>query len=178
MRGAVVSLLLMGLLSCRQTTAFISADDVTGLPKGAAAAPPCNEVAQHGQPIFLTGSRDVAPSPTGGTIEDGTYVLTSSILYTKARPHGARLVEMGRMTMMVKGGTSQLVRTDADEHERRTTVNRASAGTVATLETVCASPNPNKAEATVSTSYTATPTSVQFITPSPAGTMVATYTRL
>lgn len=169
--------LLLGpaVLGCHESTAFVNGDSIARR-EGAAGAP-CNQLEQHGPPVYLTGSREAAPHPSGGTIADGTYVLTSSTLYTKARPHGSRLMEMGRTTMVINGDTSQLVRTDPEAHERRTTVQRTSSGTVTTLQTVCTPRQTTTAEST-STSYTVTPDGFQFITPSPAGTVVATYTRL
>jgi hypothetical protein len=162
------------LLGCRQQTTFINGNDFTVVRRDAAA---CNDVEQHGQPIALTGSRLSAPPASGGTIEDGTYVLTSSILYTRERPHGARLLDMGKTTMVITGPTAQLIRTDPDEHERRTTVKRTTEGTTTKLETVCTSGNQKNNEAT-STSYSASPGQFQFITPSPAGIVVATYTKI
>jgi len=169
-----VAVMGLGLSGCRQQTTFINGNDFTVVRRDAAA---CNDVEQHGQPIALTGSRLSAPPATGGTIEDGTYVLTSSTLFTRERPHGARLLDMGKTTMVITGFIAQLIRTDPDEHERRTTVKRTSNGTTTTLETICTSGNQKATEAT-STAYTAAPGQFQFITPSPAGTVVATYTKL
>ena len=165
------------LFACHESTAFINGDSLSSPAKAAGDTASCNQLEQHGPTVFLTGSHETAPQPAGGTIEDGTYVLTSSTLYTKARPHGTKLMEMGRTTMVIAGSTSQLVRTDADEHERHTTVARETAGTVTTLHTVCTERAPSKGESTA-TAYTATPGSFQFIQPGPAGTVVATYTKV
>lgn len=162
-------------VGCRQQTTFINGNDVA--VRKDPNAPSCNDVEQHGRSIVLTGSRLSAPPATGGRIENGTYVLTSSILYTRERPHGAALLNIGRTTMVIIGEIAQLIRTDADERERRTTVKRITNGTTTTLETVCSSGSQKRTEST-STSYTATPTGFQFITPSPAGMVVATYTRV
>jgi hypothetical protein len=176
----VCTVVALGLVACHRSTAYLNADDLTTTLTSAGESPPCNDVEQRGGDVELAGSREPAPQPTGGTIEDGTYVLTSSTLHTKERPHGAKLVAMGKITMVVNGSTSQLVRSTADGRERRSTVSRVSTGTVTTLETLCASPTdpPRGPDATSKTGYASTRSSFQFITPGAAGTVVATYTKL
>lgn len=173
----VCTVLAFGLLACHTSTAYLNGDELAGAPKVSAETTPCNDVEQQGKEVDLEGSHEAAPLPTGGTIVDGTYVLTSSVLHTSDRSHGSKLVGMGRITMRVNGSTSQLVRNGADGRERRTTVNRVSSGNTTTLHTTCASPAKGK-ESTSVTNYTATANTLQFITPGPAGTVVATYTRL
>lgn len=173
----VLTVLALGLCSCTKVTAYLNADDLTTAASKSPNAAPCNDLEQHGDEVELAGSREAAPTPQGGTIEDGTYVLTSSTLHTKDKPHGSKIVELGKITVVVSGSTSQMVRNGTDGRERRTTVNRASSGTTATLHTTCASPTFNGSESTT-TKYTATSSSFQFITPGPAGTVVATYTKL
>jgi hypothetical protein len=162
-------------LGCRQQTTFINGNDVA--VRKDPNAPTCNSVEQHGHSVALTSSRLSASPAIGGRIENGTYVLTSSILYTRERPHGSVLLNIGRTTMVIIGEIAQLIRTDADERERRTTVKRITNGSTTTLETVCSSGSQKQTEST-STSYTATANGFQFITPSPAGTVVATYTKV
>jgi hypothetical protein len=179
MRIAVLCTIFgFGLCACHKTTTFLNADNLTRVTSGVPESTPCNDVQQQGAEVDLVGSHAAAPTPAGGTIEDGTYVLTSSTLYTKDRAHGSKLVEMGKTTMLVNGSTSQLVRSTTDGRERRTTVNRVSSGTVATLHTTCASPSATGSDGTSTTKYTATRESFQFISDGPAGTVVATYKKL
>jgi hypothetical protein len=138
----------------------------------------CNDLVQRGEEIELSGSRGAPPTAAGGTIEDGTYVLSSSTLYTHDRPDGAKLVEMGRITVVVNGTTSQLLRNTPDGRERRTTIEREASGTTTTLRTTCAWPNSSSSDPSSTTSYSATGTSFQYITPGPAGMIVSTYTKL
>jgi hypothetical protein len=173
----VLTVLAFGLCSCTKVTAYLNADDLTSVASRAPNASACNSLEQDGDEVELVGSREAAPTPQGGTIEDGTYILTGSTLHTKDKPHGAKIIELGKITVVVKGSTSQMVRNGSDGRERRTTVDRAASGTTATLKTTCASPTFNGAESTT-TKYTATANSFQFITPGPAGTVVATYTKL
>jgi hypothetical protein len=177
--SAVVGLVGLGLLSChRTTTAFVNADDLTGASLKAPDSAPCNDLVQQGGDVDLAGSWDAAPSPRGGAIADGTYVLTSSTLHTKERPHNSKIVSLGKITVRVSGSTSQLVRSASDGRVHRTTVTRESDGTVAKLRTTCVSPRSGDTEPSSSTGYTATDKSFQFISPGPAGTVVATYTKL
>lgn len=177
MRIAVVMALAVGPLSCHRTTAYLNADDLVSPSRRTNDAAPCNDIEQRGADVDLEGSRGTPPTPRGGKIEDGTYVLTRSILYTRDRPDGARLVHLGKVTLSVQGSTVQMVRSAGDGRERRTTVSRESSGTVAMLRTICSSPTSTNPEHTT-TPYTASSDSFSFITPSPAGTVVSTYTKL
>jgi hypothetical protein len=176
----VVTVFAFGLFGCHKTTAYLNGDELISVSSTVPKIAPCNDIEQKGNDVDLSGSRDTAPTPAGGTIEDGTYVLTSSTLHTKEKPHGAKLVAMGKITMVVKGATTQMVRSTPNGRERRTTVSRESSGSEATLHTTCASPSSTSSEpeSKVTTGYTATSKSFQFITPGPAGTVVSTYTKL
>jgi hypothetical protein len=168
----------LALLACHRSVAYVSADDY-GIPARATSADsPCNDLEQLGGAVEMFGSRDHPPAAAGGEIVDGTYVLTSSTLYTTERSHGAKIVDMGRITMRVNGATSQLVRATTTGRERRTTVNRTTSGTFATLQTTCVSPRPSDDFSTSTTRYTATNNTIQFVNPGPAGTVVSTYSRL
>ena len=172
----VCTVAALGLLGCRHSTAYLNADDATARG-GTQASAPCNDIEQQGKDVDLQGSTDSAPAPTGGTIEDGTYVLTSSLLYTADKPDGTKLVGMGKVTMLVNGSTSQIVRSSPEGRERRTTVNRVNAGDTTTVQTVCTSPGSTTQEIATAR-YTATSNSLQFISSSPAGTLVTTYKKV
>jgi hypothetical protein len=179
MRIIVLSTLIgFGLLACHPPIAFLNADELANGPVEPAKSAPCNDVEQQGDEIVLRGSHAPAPTPEGGIIEDGTYVLTSSTLHTKDKSHGATLVGMGKITMRVNGSSSEVVRNTVNGRERRTTVNRSSSGTVTTLQTTCAFPSANDSDPMATASYTATGSSLQFIMKGPAGTVVATYKKL
>ncbi len=176
-RFVLTVLASFGLCSCKTVTAYLNADDLTSGSDQKQSAAPCNDLEQQGEEVELTASSDAAPVPQGGTIEDGTYVLTNSTLHTKAKPGGSKLVALGRITVVVNGSTSQMVRNATDGRERRTTINRVTEGTATTLLPTCVSPDPKSSEKTT-TRYTATRDSFKYITPGPAGTVVATYTKL
>lgn len=178
MRIELLCMLLgFALASCREAPRYLNADELVRAPSDITRSAPCNDVPQQGDDVGLKGSRAPAPAAAGGEIADGTYVLTSTTLHTKDQPNGATLVGMGKVTMRVTGSTSQIVRNTVNGRERRTTVARVSSGTVTTLKTTCTFPEPDASESSTVT-YTATSNTVQFITPGPAGTVVATYTRL
>ena len=170
------TVIAFGLVACHGTTSYVSGGglaSVHGLPDNA----PCNDLEQLGTEVDLIASPIASPKPVGGAIEDGTYVLTRSTLHTRDSSPGAKLVAFGRITMVVKGTTSQLVKTAADGQVRRTTVKRVSSGTVTMSQTTCASPTASDSESS-STEFTSTGNALQFISTGPAGTVVATYTKL
>src|SRR5690349_8496613 len=101
--------LALGLFACHESTAYVNADDLAG-PSKAPDAESCNDLEQQGKEVDLSGSRESPPTPSGGAIQDGTYVLVRSTLHTQKKAHGAKLVGMGKLTMRVNGQTSQLVR--------------------------------------------------------------------
>ena len=47
-------------------------------------AGPCNTIADVGTDVAQVGVAEAAPAATGGTIVDGTYVVTSAVVYTGA----------------------------------------------------------------------------------------------
>jgi hypothetical protein len=172
----VCTVIALGLLGCHGTTAYVSGGGLAGV-RGLPDSAPCNDLEQQGTEIDLIATPVAAPKPVGGAIEDGTYVLTRSALHTKDSSPGTKLVAFGKITMVVNGTTSQLVKTSADGKVRRTTVKRETTGTVTISRTTCSSPSASDSE-TASTEFTANGTMFQFITPGPAGTVVATYTKL
>ena len=179
MRTPVVcTVLAFGLAACHGTTSYVSGGGLANVRQGLPDAAPCNDIEQLGTEVNLMASRTAPPRATGGAIEDGTYVLTKSTLHTRDTPPGTKLVAFGKITMAVKSGAAQLVKTDAEGHMRRTSVKRTTSGTITLSTTTCASPVANDGPESSSVEYTATSNTVQFITPGPAGTVVATYTRL
>ena len=163
MRTPVVcTVLAFGLAACHGTTSYVSGGGLANVRQGLPDAAPCNDIEQLGTEVNLMASSTAPPRATGGAIEDGTYVLTKSTLHTRDTPPGTKLVAFGKITMTVKSGAAQLVKT----------------GTITLSTTTCASPVANDGPESSSVEYTATSNTVQFITPGPAGTVVATYTRL
>jgi hypothetical protein len=172
----VCTVVAFGLVACHGTTSYVSGGGLAGV-RGLPDSAPCNDLEQRGAEVDLVASPIGAPKPVGGIIEDGTYVLTRSTLHTRDTPSGTKLVTFGKITMVVNGTTSQLVKTGADGLVRRTTIKRESSSTVTISRTTCSSPKASDSE-TASTEFTSANGSLQFITPGPAGTVVATYMKL
>lgn len=174
----VCTVVAFGLVACRGTTSYVSGGGLANVRSGLPDSAPCNDVEQLGEEIALVATSVAPPKAAGGAIEDGTYVLTRSNLHTRDTAPGTKLVAFGKITMVVKGATSQLVKTAPDGRVSRTTVKRETSGTITIARTTCASPSSSDGSETVSTEYSATSTSFQFIAPGPAGAVVATYTKL
>jgi hypothetical protein len=174
----VCTVIAFGVVACHGTTSFVSGGGLSTVRGGLPDSMPCNDLEQHGTEVDLIASSVPAPKPVGGPIEDGTYVLTRSTLHTRETPTGAKLVTFGKITMVVKGATSQLIKTSADGQVRRTTVKREGTGTVSISRTTCTSPTASDGSETASTEFSATNGFLQFITPGPAGTVVATYAKI
>jgi hypothetical protein len=172
----VCTVAAFGLVACHGTTSYVSGGGLAGV-RGLPDSAPCNDVEQQGTQVDLVASPIAAPRPVGGTIEDGTYVLTRSTLHTRDASPGTKLVTFGKITMVVNGTTSQLVKTAADGVVSRTTTKRESSSTVTISRTTCSSPKASDGE-TASTEFTAAGGTLQFIAPGPAGTVVATYVKL
>lgn len=170
---AVSALSLM--VGCHGTVQFVDGTGLAPAPGPETAA--CNDLTQEGEIVGLVASPDEPPVASGGVIADGTYILTSSRLHTRATQPGSTLVVFGRITMAVTGGTAQLVVTKVNGQVKRSTISRANTGTSTSSSTTCASPGPVKREATT-VSYSANASGFQFISGGPAGTVVATYTKL
>jgi hypothetical protein len=70
-------------------------------------ATPCNTITNSGSDISGQSSTATAPTPTGGTITDGTYVLSSVVAYLPfAEDAGAGTLSG---TIIVSGSTWQIV---------------------------------------------------------------------
>jgi hypothetical protein len=165
------------LLACGSPESPRTPAAAAGAPAGGSTAP-CNAVVQQGELIDLVGSAAPAPNATGGTIEDGTYVLAALALHTpNSKEDGAKLATVGKTTMEIKGATSQLVRTSGDGVVKRTTVARVNTGTSTTATTTCVSP-PASADEPTTAQYSASATALFLISPGPAGTSVATYRKV
>jgi hypothetical protein len=85
---------------------------VDGAPDAAPpadAAVACNTVPNGGATVTLVRVPQAPPAPTGGTIADGTYVLTSLVQYTGPGGASGPTSMMVRMSMRIGGGRLDLV---------------------------------------------------------------------
>lgn len=80
-------------------------DDVATTDPSAAS---CNALSLEGVSAAVTRAvTDIAPLPTGGVIEDGTYVATDYVIY--GRPANVAPVPFVRSKLVISGGTWQSV---------------------------------------------------------------------
>ena len=132
------------------------------------AQPPCNALVNIGQNITWQFVSEPRPTPTGGTILDGTYVLTSQISYDSF-PGGFPMI--GAETIEITGTVVQEVQADlvgggGFPPIRQTWSLTVSDATHVVIQQNCAVLNPP-----VLNGYSATPTSVAFH----SGDIVFTY---
>jgi hypothetical protein len=69
----------------------------------------CNNVLQQGVAVDEIVAAPPAPADTGGTIANGTYVLTGATVYTNAKPPGTKQGTQGPTTIVISGNTIQAV---------------------------------------------------------------------
>jgi len=140
-------------------------DATTGLDAGLGA---CNAVPQLGSQVSFICSMGVAPTPQGGSIVDGTYVLTAVIFYGGCpAPTPTSIAE----TVIFSGGTFQVVATPSGGEVQRTTGTYTLSGSNFLENDLC--PQPGSSVAI----FDATPTTFRLFD-SATPTLVAVFTRL
>jgi hypothetical protein len=140
-------------------------DATIGLDAGLGA---CNAVPQLGSQVFFSCSTGVVPTPQGGTVVDGTYVLTAVIFYGGCPPPTPASVAE---TLIFSGGTFEVVANPSDGEVQRTTGTYTQSGSNFLENDLC--PQPGSFVAI----FDATPTTFRlFVVDTP--TAVAVFTRL
>lgn len=134
----------------------------------------CSTFAQAGSPVTAVTSSDSEPVPSGGSIVDGTYVLTSTLVYTQAYPHGMDVGDLGSITLTVQSGTLQLLHTKTGGGELRGNGTYSVSGSTVTYTVTCGDPPPFGEGPS---GYTATSDTIAYFVPSPIGIAVSTLTR-
>jgi hypothetical protein len=113
----------------------------------------CNEIINTGAAIDVTKSSQMAPSPEGGAVADGTYDLTAIDDYDGeggAQPLGLR------STFVIAGNVIQFVDDTADAAPIRGTLLISTSGTTMTMTQTC----PTSSNGT--SAYSATSSEVEF----------------
>lgn len=127
----------------------------------------CNAIASAGEPVPETAGAGAMPTPAGGAIADGTYVLTAWEIY----PPGSVDAFQRRETFVFAGNTVEsLSQKDAEPEQRR-------AGTYSTSGTTWSISLSCPVTQTVDLPYTATPTTLQIFEIGPDVAEVHTYTK-
>ncbi len=107
---------------------------------GGAAAPACNAIANQAADVAYQFSSDTAPVGSGGTVADGTYALSSAVVYP-SNAGDAGLNASASITLSVSGSTWQL---SSREAEQASTLSAtfAPSGTSFTLTETCPTDEP------------------------------------
>ena len=134
----------------------------------ASPGPACNTLVNDGPTVSLMLSTATAPPATGGTVVDGTYVLSGATAYTNggvtAPPTSFRAV------MQIAGNIMQQVGTFNGAEQRYTSTFSTSGSNVTTMDT-CPAPK------TATHQFIATATNIHIIDSSAVGTVEQTYTK-
>lgn len=125
MRHVVPFMLLAALVACD--------GEETGTPAPADTTPTCSDIAQQGDRVtpVVEVSKDHAPA-TGGTIADGTYVLTSSVVGA-----GSLATTPYAATLSISGATMTEVTTFGPGDELRSVTSFAITGNTLTRSALC-----------------------------------------
>lgn len=163
-RRILTPLLLVLLASCDPA----AGDADSGPTPATDAGSGCNTIAQAGSPVPEVAGAGTMPSPAGGVIADGTYVLTSFEIY----PPGSVDPFQRTETFVFAGGTMESIsRRDSGPEERRSATYSTS-GTTWSVSLTCPGTQ------SVEFEYTATPTTFQIFEIGADTNEVHTYTKL
>lgn len=142
-----------------------AADTLTGADVGEdTAVTACNTLVNDGAVISKTGHAEAPPAMTGGTIADGTYVLTALDQYNGH--HG----DTTHKEKWAFSGSSVLAVSAEGGGDVRYAGTYSTAGNVLTLSITCPGP------ATISALYTATASTLVTEVPDKDDHQVSTYT--
>jgi hypothetical protein len=144
----------------------------------ASANPQCNDVKQAGSVVELVVTKAALPVAAGGTLANGTYVLTSAKWYgATPLPEGEPLAQLERTTLVVRGTVFESVQSGDSTTEHRKSGTLTTSGASSSLTPTCS--YPESPGDPVTRSYTATPTTLTFVggPPYQGGQILTTYTK-
>jgi hypothetical protein len=142
----------IGLLSTHLLLGCGGGDDDTA--DGGAAGVDCDAIANVGAVISVTSEAGPPPALTGGTVIDGTYVLTSEVFYNGESDDTIT----SKRTLVIAEGTLKNVESKDGDPDRIIAGTYSTSGTALTLSTVC------PRATTLVFPYTATATTVALLT--------------
>jgi hypothetical protein len=126
----------------------------------------CNALVSDAPSVMSTNSPGKVPAATGGTLSDGTYVLSSMTVYTAMPFPGIMVSSM----MQVSGNTIQQVANMNGEEKRFTTSFTIAGASIAMMDTCPTRKSGNY-------TFSATPTELRMYLTSPLGKIEQTYTK-
>jgi hypothetical protein len=101
------------------------------------AAPVCNTIAQQGQSVPVFGGVRPFPTGTGGTVQNGTYVLTDARIHAVVQDGQPAFGQsLPATTIELNGNTGQAV-TDTGTNEAHHTVDFTTNGINFTMTPTC-----------------------------------------
>ena len=174
----VLATLPLSAGGCRSSMAIADAvadagdavgDDTAGdVPAFDAGDNDCNQLSQVGLPVTASCAAGAPPVASGGTILDGTYVLTGTVLF------GACALPDLSETLVISQGTVASLATSADGTVTRKslTYQIPQPGTLLVETQTC----PSRLVANIQ--YSATPTTLTIYLSNALTTRVSTFTRL
>ena len=132
------------------------------------SAPACNTLTDDGPTITLMAVVGQAPTPAGGTVVDGTYVLAATTLYTAATTMIPPTTSSA--VIQIAGSTMQQVGLINGQEKRYTSTFTVTGTTVATTDT-CPAPSMGSHQ------YTATTTELRIYDSATIGTLEQKYAK-
>jgi hypothetical protein len=134
----------------------------------------CNAQAQLGDVVSAETSPDADPAAAGGTVANGTYELTSTIVYSSQFPKGTVLAEIGAVTITVGGNAIEVIYTSGGVDNRANGTFTTTGATI-TYAFTCGSPPPFAQQGP--SQFTANTNSLLFFTNTPVGMAVSTLVK-
>lgn len=157
------SLMVVFCVSVAMAAGCSSSDGGSGADGGGGGGVSCDPFAQQGQPVASTSDSAAPPAFTGGSLVEGTYVMTGHAYYN-GDPGSSNVAQ----TIVFGGGTVKSIVSDGGTD----TIyggTYSTSGTTLTLDLSC------PASVSASSSYTASATQLSFTAPDNANE-VMTYT--
>lgn len=134
----------------------------------AGAGGACHDLVNVGTNVVFTAEASPPPTPLGGTIVDGTYVLTTATLYTGTGGASGPTGDTRSMTMRITGA-----RGDSIFDGVARTAQFAVSGTTMTSTSVCPESGGTRTDG-----YDATPTTFAVHLGGSQGVLVQSFTRV
>ncbi len=152
-------------------TETVSTSDAAAVD-GSTRPQACNVVADVGSHVAWNNVASVPPTPSGGTIVDGTYVLVDLTTYTGPGGKQGPTGETVRSTVQIAGNVSQVVSELNGSTNRNTMTFTTNSTSIAHTET-CPGKN------THLSAFTASESTIKVFVrgPSASETIVETYAR-
>jgi len=165
--AALVAVLLLGVGCGSSASRSDAATDATATTDAALDGGACNAIAQLADPVTTSCDPGAPPVAAGGTIADGTYLLTESHFF------GTCESNVLSETLVIAQGTVQSITTDATTGQatRQSFTYKTTSGSATLTETQTC---PGAFVATVG--FSATPSRLTIFMRNPLGSRMSAFT--